>query len=85
MTFALCVVTSLPLSHFMTLYLLFDKQATQLAYLICTAHATDKMGEEKVSSSVSVLILWVPQLNNIRALVNIQILPCLGHYQGDWA
>ena len=34
---------------------------------------------------VSELILWVPQLNNIRALVNIQILPCLGHYQGDWA
>ena len=34
---------------------------------------------------MSVLILWVPQLNNIRALVNIQILPCLGHYQGDWA
>ena len=34
---------------------------------------------------MSVLILWVPQLKNIGALVNIKMLPCLGHYQGDWA
>ena len=34
---------------------------------------------------MSELILWVPQLKNISELVNIQILPCLGHYQGDRA